>query len=207
MESNTVKLPDLSAFAFPAPPPGAKAVRAIAVNPTELITGLETVALENGAVPARLRRIAVVERHGVNGNTAFACVSGVGGIRGAIATSVAHDSHNVIVVGDSDAAMRAAVLRLGEIGGGAVVFSGGGAPRSVAEFPMPIGGLMSDLPAAAVAALDAEFRAGARAVGCDLPEPLTTISFLALPVIPHVKLTDRGLFDADALEFIPLYVS
>ncbi len=207
MESNTVKLPDLSAFAFPAPPPGAKAVRSIVVHPTEIITDSETVALENGAPPARLRRLAVVERHGKNGNIAFACVSGVGEICGAIASSIAHDSHNIIVVGDSDAAMRAAVAHLGGIGGGAAVFSPDRVPQLVAEFPMPIGGLMSDQPADAVASLDDEFRSGARGIGCDLPEPLLTLSFLALPVIPHLKLTDRGLFDVDAFGFVPLYVS
>ena len=163
---------------------------AIGIRPTEVLT--DKVELRAGDA---FLRLAVVERHGVNGNIAYAPVVGAGPFHGALATSVAHDSHNVIVMGDNDADMRRAVVRLGELGGGAVATVDG---EVLAALPLPIGGLMSDADAASVAEADGRLRREVRRLGCTLPEPLTSLSFLALPVIPHLRLTDRGLFDADA---------
>ncbi|MCQ2389907.1 MAG: adenine deaminase [Kiritimatiellae bacterium] len=196
---NTVHLPDLARFSFPMPPAGATTLAAIGVTPGQLVTRREKHDL---AAASTLARLAVIERHGKNGNIGYAYASGTGLVRGAIATTIAHDSHNLIVLGAEDADMRLATARLAEIGGGACVACGG---EVVAELPLPIGGLMSPQSAAEVAARDARLREAAKVTGCTLPEPLGTLSFLALPVIPHLKLTDRGLFDGDRFAFVPLY--
>ena len=185
----SVRLPSLDGFSFPRQLTAGPRM-AIGIRPTEVLT--DKVELRAGDA---FLRLAVVERHGVNGNIAYAPVVGAGPFHGALATSVAHDSHNVIVMGDNDADMRRAVVRLGELGGGAVATVDG---EVLAALPLPIGGLMSDADAASVAEADGRLRREVRRLGCTLPEPLTSLSFLALPVIPHLRLTDRGLFDADA---------
>jgi len=124
---------------------------------------------------------------------------GFGLKRGAIASSVGHDSHNITVVGASDKDMALAVNRIREIKGGFVVAREG---KITAELALPIAGLMSDQPFEAVAAKLDHLRDAARALGCELPEPFLQVAFLALPVIPHLKLTDRGLFDVDKFEFV-----
>lgn len=183
----SVRLPSLAHFAFPAV---FSSPFAIGVDPAQILT--EKVELRPGD---SFLRLAVVERHGVNGNIAYARVVGAGFFHGALASTIAHDSHNVIVLGDNDADMLCAVGRLAEIGGGAAAVADGGV---CAELPLPIGGLMADADAESVAAADERLRLEMRRLGCTLPEPLTTLSFLALPVIPHLRLTDRGLFDVDA---------
>jgi adenine deaminase len=150
--------------------------------------------LENDVI-----KIAVVERHGKNGNIARSFATGFGLKRGAIASSVGHDSHNITVVGATNDDMAAAVNRLVELGGGFVVADGG---RVVAELALPIAGLMSLLSFEAVADKLHHLRQAAYDLGCTLPEPFLQVSFLALPVIPHVKLTDKGLFDVDKFDFI-----
>ncbi len=192
---DSVRLPSLAGFAFPAFPAAAECRLAIGVRPTEIVT--EKAVLRRGEACLRL---AVIERHGVNGNVAYAPVVGAGAFHGALATTIAHDSHNVVVLGDNDADMLRAVTRLGEIGGGAVAAADG---EIRAELALPLGGLMSEDGAEVVAAADARLRREVRSLGCSLPEPLTTLSFLALPVIPHLRLTDRGLFDVDAFRFAP----
>jgi len=191
---DSVHLPSLDAFAFPAWPNGRRLRLAIGVNATELITDKVLVGPRDD-----FSRLAVVERHGINGNIAYAPVVGVGPIHGAIASTIGHDSHNVTAMGDGDADMRTAIARLGEIGGGATVVRDG---RILADFHLPIGGLMGDGDAMTVAAEDAACRDAAHAIGCTLPAPLTTMSFLSLPVISHLKLTDRGLFDVDNWRFV-----
>ena len=190
----SVRLPSLARFAFPAWPATVPRRPAIGVKPTELVT--EKAELRRGEA---FLRLAVIERHGINGNVAYAPVVGAGDFHGALASTIAHDSHNVVVLGDNDADMLRAVMRLGEIGGGAVVAADGDVR---AELALPIGGLMGLDDADAVAAADERLRREVRALGCSLPEPLTTLSFLALPVIPHLRLTDRGLFDVDEFRFV-----
>lgn len=155
------------------------------------------------ADPGRgILKLAVLERHGRNGNVGRGFVRGFGPLRGAIASSVGHDSHNLIVAGDDDADMAAAVNRLIELQGGAAVVRDG---RVLAELPLPVAGLMSDRGFAFVAGRLRPLRAAAAACGCALAEPLLQLAFLPLPVIPHLKLTDRGYVAAgpDGLRLLP----
>ncbi len=146
------------------------------------------------ADPARgLHKLAVLERHGVNGNVGRGFVQGFGPLRGAIASSVGHDSHNLIVVGDEDADMALAVNRLIELQGGVAVVRRGAV---LADLALPVAGLMSDRGFDHVRERMVPVREAARAIGCTLDEPFLQLAFLPLPVIPHLKLTDRGLVAA-----------
>jgi adenine deaminase len=148
-------------------------------------------------------KVAVVERHGKSvGNRdgiGRAFVKGFGMKRGAIASSVGHDSHNITVVGVDEADMAVAVNRLGEIEGGFVVAEGG---RVLAEIALPAAGLMAVTGYEAVHDALIPLRAAARALGVTLPEPFLQVAFLPLPVIPHLKITDKGLVDVDRFELI-----
>ncbi|WP_413993008.1 adenine deaminase [Labrys okinawensis] len=144
-------------------------------------------------------KVAVVERHGVNGNIGRGFVKGFGLRQGAIASSVGHDSHNICVVGADDADMALAVNRLGEIGGGFVVVRDGAV---LAELALPVAGLMSTLPFEAVRDRLMPLRAAAKSLGVTLAEPFLQVAFLPLPVIPHLKITDRGMVDVDRFELI-----
>ena len=119
--------------------------------------------------------------------------------RGAIASSVGHDSHNICAVGVDDADMAAAVNHLGTIGGGFAVVEGG---RVLADLPLPIAGLMSECPHEKVHAALLPLRAAAVSLGVMLAEPFLQVAFLPLPVIPHLKITDRGMVDVNRMELI-----
>ena len=147
-----------------------------------------------------LIRIAVIERHGVNGNRATGFVQGFGLKRGAIASTVCHDHHNIAVVGADYADMAVAANRLGEIEGGFVVVEGG---RILAELALPVAGLMSLQPFEQVHHDLIALRAAAKSLGVVLEEPFLQLAFLALPVIPHLKITDHGMVDVDRFEVIP----
>ena len=144
-----------------------------------------------------LVKIAVVERHGVNGNIATGFVKGFGLQRGAIASTVCHDHHNIAVVGADAADMAVAANRLGQIEGGFVVVEGG---QVLAELALPVAGLMSLKPFEAVHQELITLRAAARSLGVTLEEPFLQLAFLALPVIPHLKITDHGMVDVDRFE-------
>ena len=187
---------------------GEGPARVIGVIPEQVVTEelrLEPT-IENGYAisdPARdLLKIAVIERHHRTGNVGLGLVHGVGLKRGAIASSVAHDSHNLVVIGTSDDEMKAAVAAITEMGGGQVVIAGG---EVQASCPLPIAGLMSDQPLEAVAAQVESLTRASRELGCTLPDPLMTMSFLALAVIPSLKLTDLGLVDVGRFEIVPLF--
>lgn len=175
----------------------------IGVKPGLIITFRESANLaanETGVQPdleADVIKVAVVERHGKNGNVGRGFVKGFGLKRGAIASSVGHDSHNITVIGVDDADMARAVNRVIEMGGGFAVSDG----EVRAELALPLAGLMSLEPFEAVCTALRELRAAAKALGCTLPEPFLQVAFLALPVIPHLKMTDRGLFDVDRFCF------
>ena len=143
--------------------------------------------------------MAVVERHGRNGNIGRGFVHGFGLKQGAIASSVGHDSHNITVVGADDADMAAAVNRLIDLHGGFVVVAGG---KAIAELALPLAGLMSLEPFETVRDGLLRLRQAARDLGCTLPEPFLQVAFLPLPVIPHLKITDLGLFDVDRFRLI-----
>jgi len=161
---------------------------------------IPAVAGDRRPDPARdLARIAVVERHGKNGNIATGFVRGFGMVRGAIASTVCHDHHNVAVVGQDYTDMARAVDRLGQIEGGFVVVAGG---EVLAELALPVAGLMSLEPFEHVRDRLIDLRAAARSLGVVLEEPFLQLAFLALPVIPHLKITDHGLVDVDAFAVI-----
>jgi adenine deaminase len=179
----------------------------IGILPGQLITeklSLPIKADNSGNVAAKpdhdLNKIAVIERHKESGRVAVALVKGMGLKEGALASSVAHDSHNIIVVGVEEAAMAAAVNEINRLRGGFVAVDGSGNVK--AALPLAIGGLMSLKPASEVADEMNKLLQAAEELGSRLPQPFLTMSFLALPVIPSLKITDRGLFDVDNFSFI-----
>ena len=148
-----------------------------------------------------LAKIAVVERHLGTGRMAVGLVRGFGLRSGALASTFAHDAHNIVVVGMDDQDMARAVARLAEIGGGVVVVEDRGVR---AELALPIAGLISEAPLGEVVAASRGCIEAAAKLGCTLPSPFQTMSFLALSVIPSLKITDRGLVDVDRFELVPL---
>jgi adenine deaminase len=151
--------------------------------------------------PARdLARIAIVERHGKNGNIATGFVRGFGIRAGAIASTVCHDHHNIACVGVDYADMALAATRLGEIEGGFVVVRDGAV---LAELALPVAGLMSLGSFEEVRDGLVDLRAAAVSLGVVLHEPFLQLAFLALPVIPALKITDRGMVDVTKFEIIP----
>ncbi|HYS98054.1 MAG TPA: adenine deaminase C-terminal domain-containing protein, partial [Candidatus Dormibacteraeota bacterium] len=154
------------------------------------------------ADPARdLVKIAVVERHHATGRVGLGFATNVGLKRGAFASTVAHDAHNIVVLGVDDRDMAACATRLAEIGGGIVVADGG---RLVEELPLPIAGLMSDRPLAEVHERLRSMERRLNAMGVTMASPFMTLSFLALSVIPELKITDRGLVDVSHFKLVPL---
>lgn len=203
---SSVRAKRVTADAFRIDPkPGRNETPVIVVRPGLIITFREDAALpvsEHGLEPdlaADILKAAVVERHGKNGNIGKGFVKGIGLKRGAIASSIGHDCHNITVVGADDADMAAAVNRLIEIGGGMVVADDG---AIAAELPLPLAGLMSLEPFESVTRLLHALRDAVKDIGCVLPEPFLQVAFLPLPVIPHLKLTDMGLFDVDKFGFV-----
>lgn len=144
-------------------------------------------------------RVAVIERHGKNGNHANGFVQGFGLKKGAIASTVGHDSHNICVVGVDEDDMALAANRLGEIQGGFVVVEGG---KVTGEIALPVAGLMSLEPYEAVRDTLHHLRQAAIALGATLEEPFLQLAFLPLPVIPHLKISDRGMVDVDRFALI-----
>ncbi len=156
------------------------------------------------ADPGRdLAKLAVIERHRDTGRIGVGFAQGFGLQAGAMASSHAHDAHNVVVVGMTDEDMAAAANHLRAIGGGQVVVMEG---RVIAELPCPIGGLLSDLSFEEVADRARVLEEAAGELGTTLPSPFMAMSFLALSVIPELKLTDRGLVDVDRFELVPLQI-
>jgi adenine deaminase len=154
------------------------------------------------ADPSRdLAKIAVVERHLGTGRIGLGFVRGFGLERGAIASTIAHDAHNIVVVGVEDDDMARAVQRLAEIGGGLVVIADRGVQ---AELPLPVAGLLSDARLSEVVEASRACVNAAEALGCRYPAPFQTMSFLALSVIPKLKITDRGLIDVDDFQIVKL---
>jgi adenine deaminase len=144
-------------------------------------------------------KISVIERHGKNGNMATGFVQGFGLKKGAIASTVGHDCHNICVVGASDEDMATAVNRLSDIKGGFVVVEDG---NVTGEIALPVAGLMSTEPYESVRDTLHHLRQAAFALGSTLQEPFLQLAFMPLPVIPHLKISDRGLVDVDKFELI-----
>jgi adenine deaminase len=183
--------------------------RVIGLVPDQIVTEslqLELTTEDGFAVadPGRdLAKIAVVERHLGTGRIGLGFVKGFGLRSGALATTVAHDAHNIVVTGVDDHDMARAVRRLAETGGGVVVVDNGGVR---AELRLPVAGLLSTDPLQNVVEASRSCVEAARGLGCHLPSPFQSLSFLALSVIPSLKITDHGLVDVDRFELVPLKV-
>ncbi|MGU3542454.1 adenine deaminase [Methylobacterium sp. A52T] len=204
----SVRARHVTAADFAAPGSGPS-TPVIGVVPGKIITLRHDLTLPYSGGERRIDldqdviKVAVVERHGRTQPGArgvgVAFVKGFGLKRGAIASSVGHDSHNITVVGADDADMAVAVNRLGAIEGGFVVVEGG---RVLAEIALPVAGLMSLMPFDAIRRSLVTLRDAARSLEVVLPEPFLQVAFLPLPVIPHLKITDRGLVDVDRFALI-----
>jgi adenine deaminase len=188
---------------------GGDHVRAIGLIADQLITTSEVVALAPGAgvagpePDADLLRLSVIERHRGTGNVGQGFVTGFGLRAGALASSVAHDSHNIVVAAADDGDALIAARAAAELGGGLVVAAGGKVRASVA---LPLAGLLADRPPREVADELAHAEAIAAELGCRPAAPFMALSFLALPVIPSLKLTDHGLVDVDAFALTDVFV-
>jgi adenine deaminase len=203
----SVRIAPVTPSDFAIPWSGDGAMRTIGLVEDQVVT--ESVergpVVEGGQVVASaeqdLAKIAVVERHLATGRVGLGFVSGSGLERGALASSVAHDAHNLVVVGMSDREMAFAIERLAELGGGIVVVDG---LDIVAELALPVAGLLADAPLAEVVERSRACNEAAHALGWTGATPFLTMSFLALSVIPSLKITDRGLVDVDRFEIVPL---
>lgn len=189
-------------------PYGKGKARVIEVIPSQLVTCMrqEEVGSDSGWVSsdtgADILKLAVVERHEASGRIGLGLVKGFRLRHGALASSVAHDSHNVIVVGVSDEEIYRAVEVVKDMGGGLVAVQG---KEVLAKTPLVIAGLMSTRPLATLTSQLQSVKRAAHSIGCALDEPFMSLSFLALPVIPELKLTDRGLVDVNNSKIVPLF--
>src|ERR671930_242495 len=192
---HSVRNQPVTANDFHIPWDGGKA-RVIGLVPDQVVTELLEEEPGND-----LAKIAVAERHLGTGRIGLGFVRGSGLQRGALASTVAHDAHNIVVVGLDDGDMAAAVQRLAELGGGIAVVDGG---EVRAELPLPVAGLLADAPLAEVIDRSLACNDAARDLGWSGATPFLTLAFLALSVIPSLKITDRGLVDVDRFELVPL---
>jgi adenine deaminase len=187
---------------------GGQRVRVIEAIPGQIVTGqsVEELRVEDGRLvpdPERdLLKIAVIERHRASGNVGVGFVRGFGLKRGAIASTVAHDNHNIVALGASDEDILHAARVVADSDGGQVVVADG---EVLAVVPLSIAGLMSALPLEEVRDRVEALGHAARELGGTLPDPLMTMSFLALAVIPELKITDRGLVDVTEFALVPLH--
>ena len=206
---DTVRIPRLSTENLRIPAGRARLVRVIGLVQGQIVTRrlVLEATIGNGEVhadPARdILKLVVVERHGRNGNIGLGLVQGFGLRQGALASSVSHDSHNLIAVGVEDQDLLTAIEHVAAIGGGLTVVSGGAVRASLA---LPVAGLMTEEKPGQVAAAMEHLLLNARDIGCTAPNPFAALSFLALPVIPEIRLTDRGLVDVGRGEFVSLAV-
>ncbi len=196
------------ALDFRIPAAGRK-IRVIGSLENQLVTEeriLEATVEAGMAVadPTRdILKMAVVDRHTASGATGLGFIQGIGLQRGALAGTVAHDHHNLVVIGADDESMLTAAKAVGDLGGGLVIVEGG---RVLASLPLPVAGLMSDQPVAQVRAAYNELLSAAAELGSSLHDPFMAMSFMALEVIPKLKLTDQGLVDVEKFEFVDLFV-
>ncbi|MEJ2660226.1 MAG: adenine deaminase [Desulfobacteraceae bacterium] len=201
-----MKVP-LDALDFKVPAQGS-VLRVIEVVRDQIVTRaavMDAAVAEGMAVSdvgRDLLKIVVVERHRFTGQTGIGFIRGFGLKQGALASSVAHDAHNIVAVGVSDEDIRRAVETVVKLGGGLAAVAQG---RVQAALPLPIAGLMSDQPAAVVVHRLDELLAAARRMGSSLPDPFMALSFLALPVVPALKITDHGLVDVAAAKVVHLF--
>src|SRR4030042_159088 len=176
--------------------------------PDQIITKkvIKRVVLRDGIaypyIKEDILKIAVVERHCATGNVGIGFVRGFGLKRGAIGSTVAHDSHNLVIVGTNDQDMLRVVETIRKMGGGLAVVS---EEKVLASLPLPIAGLMADFSVVEVDRRLKSLLNAAKGLGCNIPDPFMTISFLSLPVIPELKLTDKGLVDVNQFKIVPVF--
>jgi adenine deaminase len=205
--TQSIRIKELTLDNLAIPAKGEKIV-VIEIIPNQLLTK-KTVcvaSIVDGKVVSDSSRdilkIVVVERHHATGNMGLGFVKGIGLTSGAIASTVAHDSHNIIVVGVDDNDILRAIREIQAMNGGQVVVENG---KVRASLPLPIAGLMSNRPLSEVRSAIDQLNLEARRLCCKLENPFMTMSFLSLPVIPEIKLTDMGLVDVSKFDFISLF--
>ena len=205
---NSFYLDELSPADFYIESEGSRC-RVIKITPGQLLTDESIAEIDfnraNGIdIKRDILKLAVIERHLNTGHKGIGFISGIGMKKGAIASSVSHDAHNLIVIGTNDEDMASAANRIRAMGGGNVVVSEG---KIIAEMPLPEAGLMSDLSAAEIAAQNEEVRMAVHKLGASAEiEPFMNMAFLSLPVIPSLKMTTLGLVDVDRQELVSLFV-
>ena len=183
-------------------------IRVIEIVPDQIVTRqiVAVAKVENGCAVADVARdllkLVVVERHRATGNVGVGFVRGFKLRDGALGSTVAHDAHNVVVVGTNDEDIMAAIQELVQLQGGQVAVQGG---KVKARLGLPIAGLVSDRPLEEVIQCLDDLNAAARALGCELAAPFMTLSFLSLSPIPELKLTDQGLIDASLMRKTSLF--
>lgn len=193
---------------FRIPVAGSR-IRVIGSIPDQLVTQhlIEDAPVRDGTVEADISRdllkMAVIERHRSSGNVGLGLIKGIGLRRGAMAGTVAHDHHNLVVIGADDVSMLNAARAVSEMGGGLVVMDG---EQMLASLPLPIAGLMSDQPIETVRRCIDDLLKAAHELGSPLHDPFMAMSFMALEVIPSLKLTDIGLVDVDQFKRVELFV-
>lgn len=195
-------------FKIPTEGEGLKQVRALEVIPHQLITKsvMSDVKVVDGNAVSNVDtdtlKICVIERHRATGNIGKGFVKGFNLKCGAIASTVAHDSHNMIVIGTNDFDMYTAAVALIKCQGGKVVVKDG---EIISQLPLPIAGLMSDKEFDFVVEKCDELNKAAHSIGCKLEDPFMTMGFLSLPVIPELKITDKGVFDTNKFDFVDIF--
>ena len=181
----------------------------IGVIPDQLITEQRILEIPSSSDVAMsdpeqdIIKMAVIERHMASGRMGKGFVQGLRLRRGAIASTIAHDHHNLIVAGTDNVSLTTAAAAVGDMGGGLAVADG---IRILAKLPLPVAGLMSNKPIGEVRKQLDDVIKAAHHLGSELHDPMMALSFLALEVIPHLKLTDQGFVDVDQFKIVPLWV-
>lgn len=190
-------------------PEGKTKIKTINVIPKQLITKTtyEKITDKDGYAVSNIDndvlKIAVIERHKATGNIGLGFVKGFGLTSGAIASTVAHDSHNMIVIGTNDDDMYYAAVELVKSQGGKIIVENG---KTLAHLKLPIAGVMSDMPFEYVCKKIEELNIAAKQIGCKIDDPFMSMAFLSLSVIPELKITDKGLIDVNSFEITDLFV-
>ncbi len=182
---------------------GNGSAKIIVAQDGSLVTGMKIVHMKELRIDTKndILKIAVIERHRGKNNHSVGLIKGFGLKRGAIASTVAHDSHNIIVIGADEKDMAYAVNRLGELKGGIIAVSGN---KVLAGLALPIAGLMSTESIETVNKKYEELHKAAAMLGTRMTSPFMTLSFMALPVIPALKITDKGLVDVEKFSFVKI---
>ena len=182
--------------------------KVIQLIPGQIVTKkvMKKVVLKDGVAYPNLKedviKIIVVERHRATGNMGIGFVQGFGLKKGAIGSTVAHDSHNLVIVGTNDLDILKTIEVIQSMGGGLAAVSDG---KALASLPLPIAGLMAEVSVAEVNKRLENLLRAARSLGCRIPDPFMVLSFLSLPVIPELKITDKGLVDVNKFKIVPVF--